>query len=275
MKHILIILIFTIVSCSNDNFIESSKLGKLKVIAIQADKPEINNASTITITPLVSYIEGGNTTLDYSWEACPDPGINFGAESNCESSPSSLKLSGSSTYNTSLLASTKFTGNLTPLSLVIPANYFIYLSSLDQTIQYNGLDLIVIITLKDQLNSVSTKAIKRIRLSTKPSIDLNTNPSFASIQFNQSNLSSFPVEVGNMSLSGTSSAESYSLETNVGLKSFTEEMTISWYASDGTFLFNRRNKSEENQYTPEGSSGVFIAVYRDGRGGVFSQILNF
>ena len=61
----------------------------------------------------------------------------------------------------------------------------------------------------------------------------------------------------------------------MGVRSFDENMFISWYASNGEFLFNRTDVGELNEYKPSGSSGVFVAIYRDGRGGVVSQVVNF
>jgi hypothetical protein len=264
-------------SCGSDDFDEQSKLGSLRVLAISADSPEmnINSAATVTLTPLISYVDGGNTTLDISWEACPDPGIDFGADINCDSSPAALKLSGAATFNTSGLVASYYTGNAPDISLVIPAAAFAYLSTLDSDIQFNGLDYLCIITITDQADGNPIESLKRVKLSSKADADLNVNPSFTTIQTNNTNLTSYPTGKVNISISNPSNSESFDRQTNIGLKSFDEDMFISWYSSTGKFQFNRTDIGEDNEFKPSGSTGVFVAIYRDGRGGVASEVIVF
>jgi len=262
-------------ACGNDNFPEQSKLGDLRVLAISADTPEINSATTVTLTPLISFVNGGNTTLNFTWEACPDPGIDFGAEVNCNKSLSTLKQTGSGSFNTNTLAGSYYTGLTSTISLTINSAIFTYLSSLDSSLQFNGVDYLFIITYTDSTTQKNVQALRRIKLSTKASGDLNTNPSFGGILFNNSTLSAYPSSEGDFLLSGTSSAQTYSKMTNIGSKTFSENMFISWYSSTGEFLYNRTDIGEKNTFTPSGTTGVFVAVYRDGRGGVFSRIESF
>jgi hypothetical protein len=275
MKVFYFISTLLFISCGADDFPEQSELAGLRVLAITADTPEINSASTVTLTPLISFVNGGNTTLDYSWEACPDPGVDFGAPLNCDSAPAAVKLSGSSTFSMATLSGSYYTGNATNISVAIPAAAFTYLSSLNSDIQFNGLDYIVFITYSDQASDAELKVIKRIKLSTKAGGELNTNPSFGTILNNGSNLVAYPSSKGTFTISSPSSPQDYDLQTNVGLRSFKEDMFISWYSSTGEYLFNRTDIGEENTFTPRGNTGVFVAVYRDGRGGVATYLISF
>jgi hypothetical protein len=272
---LLFFYVVTLVSCGGDDFKEQSKLGSLRVLAISADTPEINTDGGVTLTPLISYVDGGDTVLDFSWEACPDPGIDFGADINCNSSPAALKLSGSGTFNTNLISGTYYTGYAPDILVTIPAAAFVYLSTLDSDLQFNGVNYIVVLKYVDQADGNTVESLKRIKLSTKVGGQLNTNPTFGTIQGNNTNLTSYPSSKSNFSLSTPSSPESYELETNVGLKSFSEDMFVSWYSSSGKYEFNRTDIGENNQFTPSGVTGVFVAVYRDGRGGVTSTIVSF
>jgi hypothetical protein len=272
----ILIISFLFLSCGNDDFKKQSELGSLRVLSISADTPEINSASLVTLTPLISYVEGGTTTLNYSWVACPDPGIDFGADLNCDSAQSSLKVSGSGTFSTAGLSTTHFTGLAATIAVNIPAAAFsVYLASLDSTLQFNGVDYICIIKYVDSSNANEITALKRIKLSTKALGDLNVNPSFTGIEYNNVSLTSYPSAEGKVDITGTSAAQTYSKITNVGTKQFNEDMFISWYSSTGEYLFNRTDIGEGNTFTPSGTTGVFVAVYRDGRGGVFSVLKSF
>lgn len=275
MKALYLLISLLMISCGGDDFEEQSKLSSLKVLAITADTPEINAAATVTLTPLISYVDGSGATLNYNWEACPDPGIDYGADLNCDSAVSGTKLNGTGAFNTSSISGTHYTGNATDISVAVPAAAFTYLASTTSDIQYNGVDYIVFLTYTDSTNSKSISAIKRIKLSTKAGGDLNTNPTIGSIQFNSSNLAAYPASEGTITLASPSAAQSYSLQTNIGLKSFSEKMYISWYSNTGEFLFNRTDIGENNTFTPEGTTGVFVAVYRDGRGGVVTTQVSF
>lgn len=276
MKNNIILLFLTsffIFSCGNDDFKEQSKLGDLRVLAISADTPEMNSSAAVTLTPLISYIDGAGASLDYTWEACPDPGIDFGADINCDSSVAALKKSGSGTFATSGLSASFYTGNATDVSFTVEPAVFTYLATLSSTIQSNGFNYLFIVTYTDPSNGNKITALKKILISTRTTV--NTNPSFTDILFNNSTLAAYPTTEGKLLLDNPTAAQTYTQETNVGTKTFTEDMFISWYSSSGEFLFNRTDVGEENTFTPEGTSGVFVAVYRDSRGGIFSIVRSY
>jgi hypothetical protein len=274
MTKKLLLILFLITSCGDD-FSKQSKLGKLRVLAIKADNPEINSAATVTLTPLISFVDGGDITLNYSWQACPDPGIDVGSAANCDSSPAGLKLSGAGTFNTNTLAATFYTGSATDISVIIPVSAFNYLATLDSKIQFNGLDFIVILTYSDPNSGTSTSAFKTIKLSTKAVTSLNLNPTTGAIQFNGSTLVAFPPSEGKMTVASLSSAESYDVQTNTGTLSILENMYISWFSSAGEFVYNRTNTTDQNTFRPSGTSGAFVIVFRDDRGGVSTQLVSF
>lgn len=273
MKLLLPLLITVLlVSCGEDDMKKYSKLSGLRILAIEAGTgsvgaPQINSAQNVDVTPYLSYPEANDTVLDVSYKACIDPGIAYGAEIKCDTPIQS----NTATFNTNTLSGDFYTGpmdtvTITSANLVAP---FAYLSSLSSSIQFNGVDLIVIFTITDQADSTKTiKTFKRISLTTKTS-GLNTNQSFITIQNNASNLTSFPTTTANLSISSPDNGQSYQVEGSSGVTTLTETMTVSWFSNVGEFKFSRSDKDESVEFDPKGeSTGVFVAVYRDNRGGV-------
>jgi hypothetical protein len=268
MKFILFFCSLFLLSCGQDTFQERSELGKLRVLGIQANTPEINAAATVNLTTIVSFPQSSGAAINYSWVACPDPGIDFGAEANCDSNTTGISLSGSGSFTP--LAGQYYTQDLAGINVVVPAAAFTYLGTLDADTQYNGLNILVLVTLT--ADGQTTKAIKRIRLSTKAPGDLNTNPSMGVIQSNGVALAAYPTSEAKFSVASLSAPQTYPQETDIGLQTLTENVFVSWYASTGEYLFNRTDPGEDNTFTPSGSTGVFVAIYRDGRGGLAYQI---
>lgn len=271
MKHLLLCLL--LLSCGMDDQKKYYRLEGLRMLAISADNPEINSASTVTLTPYLSYTDGGDTTLDVSWEACLDPGISYGAEIKCDTDLDS----GSDIFNTATLNSVYYTGPMNTISVNIPTSAFTYLASINSETQFNGVDVIVIVQITDQNNSSSTlKTIKRIKLTSKTS-GLNINPTISgNIQSNGSDLSSAPAGKVNLSLDGLSSAESYSYQATSGLATLDERMLVTWFASFGEFTSSRTDPDESTEFDPQGgTTGVLVGVYRDGRGGLAIKRVTF
>ena len=263
---ILLILVF---SCGNDDMKKYSRLEGLRILAIAADKPEINAATTVNITPYLSYTDGGDTTLDITYEACIDPGIAYGAALNCDSYTSLQKISGSTTFNTATIGSGNYyTGEMSSISIAVPAWAFAALSQLDDDLQFNGIDFIVIFNISDQNDSTKNlKVIKRISLTSRAV--LNTNPSVTDILADGNSLIAFPNSKVTLSLSGASDPESYDYQGATGLEVLTEEMAISWFSNVGEMQFSRTDREEGVNFDPKDKSeGVIVAVYRDNRGGV-------
>lgn len=269
MRSLFLLILIFIASCGNDDMKKYSRLEGLRILAITADSPEINAPATVNLTPFLSYTDGGDTTLDISYEACLDPGISYGAQVSCDTYESSQKLTGSTSFDTSILGSANYyTGNMTAIPITIPPWAFVALSALDQDLQFNGVDMIVIFTITDQSDSSKKlKSIKRISLTTKSS--LNTNPSVSDILGNANTLNSFPNSKISLSMVGTSEPESYEYQGANGLETLSEKMTISWFSNVGEMQFSRTDKDESVIFDPQKKSeGVIVGVYRDNRGGV-------
>lgn len=264
---LLLPLLLILSSCGDDDMKKYSKLSGLRILAIEADAPQINSAQDVLITPFLSYPEANDTILDVSFKVCIDPGIAYGAEVKCATPIQT----GSTTFNTNTLSTDFYTGpmdtiTITTANLVAP---FTYLNNLSNTIQFNGIDIIVIFTITDQADSSKNiKTFKRISLSTKAS-GLNTNQSFSAIQNDDANLTVFPSSIANLSISSPDVGQAYQVEGSNGIANLTETMTVSWFSNVGEFKYSRTNKDESVEFDPQGeTSGVFVAVYRDNRGGV-------
>ena len=63
----LIQLIF-LSACSEGMQKKYYRLEELRVLAVIADSPEVNTVSAVSITPVISYPDGGNTILDISYQ---------------------------------------------------------------------------------------------------------------------------------------------------------------------------------------------------------------
>lgn len=269
MRSLCLILLVFISSCGDDDMKKYSRLEGLRVLAITADTPEINAPSTVNLTPFLSYPDGGDTTLNISYEVCLDPGISYGAAVSCDSYESSQKITGSSSFDTSTLGSANYyTGAMTPIGITVPAWAFVALSVLDDDLQFNGVDLLVIFTITDQNdNSKKLTSIKRISLTTKTT--LNSNPTATDIFSNGNTLSSFPGSKVNLSLEGASAPETYDYQGASGVEALSEKMTISWFSNVGEMKYSRTDREESVSFDPQGNGeGVIVGVYRDNRGGV-------
>jgi hypothetical protein len=272
-----LLLCLFLIGCGGDNFDKYQKLGKLRILALVADTPEINAAGTVTVTPLMSFPDGGNTTLDISWEACPDPGIDFGAGINCDLSVAPLKISNTTTFNTSGLSGSYYTGDITGIGVAIPAAAITLLSTLDANTQFNGYDYLFIMNISDPTSGQTIKSFRRIRISSKAGGDLNTNPTIGgTIQQNGVNVTAYPTTKGDFLLDGVSSPQSYQLLSYTGTQTLSEVMKIAWFSNNGSLQFARTDVDEKNEFDPGSSTtGVLVAVYRDDRGGVAYELLSY
>lgn len=275
MKKIsLFSFILLFISCGGDDFKQRSELDGLRILAVTSDIPEANQVGAISITPLLSDVNGEGRTLNYEYSFCPDPGINFGAEINCSQSLLSLKEEGSGSFDLSTLAASFYTGTVSSITINITSQMLGYLSNLNAQLQFNGADFLFILTLRDPNTNETKTAYRVIKLTSKETSQLNTNPTLGNIVSDNNALSSFPTGEIKLDVSNLSVPESYVLQTNVGLRSFTEDAYVSWYSNAGEFLFNRTDPNEENTFKPSKESGVIVAVYRDGRGGVSFEVLS-
>ena len=286
MKTFISILLLLLISfssillfgCSNDKLKKYSKLEDLRILGITSSAPEINSAQVITLTPYLSHPEGGNTTIKISYVACPDPGLAYGADVDCDDFSSPLLIEGNSTYSTSILTASEFyTGSMSDISVTIPAQAFIYLNSLSESKKFNGIDYLFIFTFYDTNNpSSKINAVKRIKLSNKDNSELNTNPSFTgNIEADGNAIENFPTSKRELKVTSFSQEESYQYKSQSGTDSFDEKYTVTWFARGGTFDFSRTDISEGNNFDPRGQSGVIVVALRDDRYGIaFKKIVS-
>lgn len=259
-------ILFILVSCGDDQK-KYYRLENLRVLGIQADSPQLNTSANVTLTPFISYTNGGDTTLDISYKLCLDPGIAFGAAVSCDGNEIDQ---GVSTFNTSTIGSANYyTGEIDPITVNVPASALAFLATLPVKNQFNGYDLLFIITLTDQADSSQrVETFKRISLTTKTS-ELNTNPTISgAIQSNGVDISGFPTGKTKLGISGVSAAQNYQSQGNNGVSSFNENQFVSWFANSGEFQFSRVDTDETVEYDTSATSGVIVGVVRDGRGGV-------
>lgn len=267
MKFSMIMILLILTSCSDD-MKKYYRLGELRVLAITADTPEINTPSTVSVTPFISYPDGGDVSLSVNWQVCLDPGIALGAKIDCEESQFKID-NGSFTFDMTTLNTDFYTGNMTSVNVAIPASLFVYLGSLDNDIKFNGISVLVIFEISDPTSNKILKTFKRIKLTSKTS-GLNLNPAVSGqIQVNNADVVSYPAESSSLSLDGVESSQSYEFSQDGQISILSEFLTISWFSNKGSFQFSRTDADDAVTFDPENeTSGVIVAVVRDGRGGV-------
>lgn len=267
-------------SCSDMNLPESSELGGLRVLAIttQSSQAEFSPGDSVTLRPLVSYINFSGT-LTYSAEGCVDPGVSIGAAVSCDNNATKADL-GSGTIST-LTASDSMTGYANDVTLTLPASTVMFQSRSSQD-QYNGVSYLVIYNLSSS-DGKTVKSFKRILVSNKASSEKNNNPVFSDILQDGASLAS--ISYGSktqLSASiGVGSAETFNLQKSDGtIDSETEEILISWYISDGNLKYIRTTDGESTEFeapsaAPSGRKIFVIGVARDERGGQSALIRSF
>lgn len=257
-------------SCSGDDFPKYYKLGTLRVLTLVANNPEVAVGATVTITPVVSDIEGAGRTLTYEASACPDLGVAFGAEPTCEGNPLKVSLG---TGNVTGLAGPNYTGATNTFNVTVPATTLLGRTTADQ---YNGVAYLFVykVTAPDGTN---VRAFRRIIASSRAT--KNTNPTLTQILSNGSALAALPA--GDVSLSAdytAGSIESYQVQLSDGtLNSKAESLTTTWFVSDGKVQYTRTIGGESTKFTPPsaapaGRNVLVIGVIRDARGGVSYSI---
>lgn len=264
---------FLMLSCGEDNLPEYIKLGGLRVLALEVNSggfSEVAAGSTVTVVPYVSAIDFSGS-IQYSAQGCVDPGLGFGAEPTCEGVPGAVVLAS----NASLTAPgsvNDWTGAADSFNVNLPASGVIFAGKSAQE-QFNGVSYLVTYSLQDSLGR-SVKSFRRIVVSTKT--PKNQNPSSVSVLSNGSVFTSYPLNSSvnlSISIAGVG-AESFSEQLSDGsFRARSEEITTTWFISDGEMKFFRTLSGDVNQFTgpsalPSGRKAYVIAVTRDGRGGV-------
>lgn len=265
-----------LLSCTDSKLPKYVELNSLRVLALIADKPEVNPGETVTITPLISDI---NETTSLTFEAigCVDPGISLGAEPSCKSNPTKTTLDqGTITSTSTNDMAQNFTGATTAFSAVIPMDAIIFNQRSEQD-KFNGIGYVIEYTLTNSRGD-SVTTIKRILISQKTNIEKNINPVVTELQSNGSAIGTtdFPVN-GKFRINmvfDPSSFQTYTLRKADGTnESLIEELTTTWFITDGELKYFRSTNQDANEYTAPVDTVVtsrkrfLISVSRDSRGG--------
>lgn len=278
MKNLFLISIVcvTLFSCMDSKLPKYVELNELRVLSLISDKPEVNPAESVTLTPIISDV---NETVSLSYEAygCIDPGVALGAEPTCQGSTTKQTLAQSTITSASNSdMSQNFTGAGPSFTAVIPPETIIFKQRSDRD-KYNGVGYLIEYKISNPRGqSVST--VKRILVSNKSGAQKNVNPIADQLQANGTALANtgFPLN-GVYSLNmvfDASSFQIYSQQKDDGsLDSKTEELTTTWFITDGSLKFFRSSNQDQNEFTapaaiPNTRKSFLISISRDSRGGV-------
>lgn len=280
MKTISVILIFFLclffVSCMDSKLPKYVELNELRVLSLIADKPEANPGETVTITPIISDI---NETSSLTFEAfgCIDPGVALGAQPTCAGNPTSLSLATNTiTAGSNADMAQNFTGAGPTFSAIVPMDAIIF-NQRSEIDKYNGVGYLIEYKISNTRGqSVST--IKRILVSNKSSGDKNLNPVIDQLQSNGVGLGNNDYPLNAMFtinvLFNASSFQVYTQKKEDGSsESQSEDLTTTWFITDGSLKFFRSSNQETNEYTapasvPTTRKSFLISISRDSRGGV-------
>lgn len=269
-------LTINLAACTDSKLPKYVELNDLRVLTLISDKPEVNPGETVTITPIISDVNE-TTGLTYESFGCIDPGIALGASATCLGNPTKLSLSqGAITTATNPDMAQNFTGAAPTFTAAIPVEAIIFnqRSEIEKT---NGLSYLIEYKVTNS-SAQSVSAIKRILVSNKTSSQKNSNPTISLLQSNGTTLGSkdFPV-AGKFTLSIVFTPNSYenytSMKDDGTTQTKSEELTTTWFITDGSLKFFRSTNQDVNEFTapesvPTTRKSFLISISRDSRGGV-------
>jgi hypothetical protein len=269
------------VGCANENFPKYQKLDSFRVIGIQADQPEVlisTLPATVTLTPVLSDSGSGGRTVTITGSACPDPGVNFGAEPTCDQSPLKVDLSipsvtpGAVAPNSQVFGTPSLTGSTPSFTVTVPAGLTTGRSTTDL---FNGIGYLI--SLRFQAGDKVIRAYKRIAISNKSTA--NANPSITSVLGNGTALTVLPASDVTLSVQ-TSAPANYEAMTSEGvITSRTEALRVTYFHTDGVMKFARLSPTETNVWTPPttapaGRPSTIVVVVYDGLGGMAFRVVD-
>jgi hypothetical protein len=260
-------LLLVVMACTNNTFPVYSKLDSIRVLALIADKPEVNPGTSVTITPYISDTLGAGRSLNFSASACPDPGVGVGASATCAGNALSITIATNQAV-TLPSAANSYTGAVDPLTVSVPVTALVGQSSINI---YNGVSYLFTYQLSGSDGVVLAASFKRIVVSQGRALNLNPNLSDlladgVSVSAAPSKLVSFSAQIP------AASAEKFTYQDGSGkIQSSIESLQVTWFSNTGDFQYVRTNFLDGNQFTPGGATlgghPVFVGVLRDGRGG--------
>ena len=267
--------IFNLIGCSPNSLPNYTQLGDLRILGIIANTPETYPGASVTFTPILSDLNGQGRTLNYSVQACMDPGVGIGATPVCTTPDPINTLSGTVTPPAG--ASQTYTGPVPTFTLTMP-NATTAFNGRSTTDQYNGVNYLVFYQIASSNGTTTVNSFLRVTVSSPTKTQKNLNPTLSSFQINgttPTGVFTTPTTASNFSLIG--SPESYSIMQNDGnLSPSTEELITTWFLSDGTFDYSRTVANSGNSWTPpaavpSGRGIVLLTITRDGRNGAVYQ----
>jgi len=280
-RKLALLTVFVSVSgggCGTPNFPQYNVLGDLRIITIVPDQPEVNPGTTVNFTPVLSDMNGAGRTLNYAIQGCIDPGVGIGASPVCNPPDASSIQSGTVTIPVG--TSQTYTGSVPSFALTMPSSSTIFANQSTQN-QFNGIAYLIFYTLSVPNTSTSVNSFLRVVVSATTKTPKNQNPTMSSINMNDvatSSVFSMPTAATNFSaISPASASESYqTMNASGSLNASVEQLTDTWFISDGSFVYQWTNSNAENAWTPPspkptGRGMVMVVVVRDGRNGVAFQ----
>ncbi len=266
-KLFLYLAVLIFLGCEDDEnrFFE---LGEFRILAVQADTPEIDGTSSapiaVSLTPIVSDIDAGTRNIDIDILACPDPGLQLGNEPTCDATLPTTQSIPYTQISSSTLGARR-TGAMTPFTVNIPPGL---LTGQNSQVKFNGLDYLI--TMKFKAGSETLETYKRITVSQRTT--KNTNPLIQNVLLDGSvtgtlqNLDKLTID-----LAPGSNEEVYDYENLDGIQSEkTEVYTTSWFTFKGTTDLRRTFMDEKAVFeiNPGETNPFVMAILRDDRGGI-------
>ena len=278
-RFVLAIIVAAVTTqCGKDDMPKYQALGDLRILTIVVDKPEANPGDTVTFTPVLSDLNGGGRAINYTVQACVDPGIGVGADPVCKSTdPAYSQATGTVTIPAGV--SLTYTGPVPSFSLTMP-DAVTMLAGRSPVDRYNGVIYLVQYNISIP-NGPAINSFLRVFVSDPTKLQKNQNPTIASVDLNDSPMPgsiTMPTSPSNFRVTTPLiSLETYSvMQYDGSFLTRTEEMMNTWFISDGSTDYSRTIGNAENLWTPPGSKPlgrgmVLLVVTRDGRGGAAFQ----
>lgn len=271
---VLLLLLLSLCACNKNDFPQYIQLGPLRVLTLASTgNPEVNPGATVVLQPVISDLNGGGRTLSVNVQTCVDPGIGLGNLAICANPDTNTNSSFSST---TLGSNNVYTGLAPTVTVNVPN-----LTLATSLQKYNGINYLVIYTISAP-DGQTVQAFKRIVVTdpTKPSP--NQNPVFSGVTANGTALAAsnaYSSVLQNITPAFSVGAENYQVMLPDGsFEFFAENLTTTWFISDGSMEFERTFAADTNQWTPGKPStrdAVLVLVAHDGRGGEGYQIFQF
>ena len=266
MKYLL--PLFLLFSCGDDSFRKVEELDAFRILAIEADTPEVAAGDVSNLNLYLSDPKSTGRNVTFDVKACVDPGIGRGADVSCDFDPGAF--TDSLTVDTGTLGSGAFnTGRTSTLAITVPADILQNRSSLER---FNGVGYIVIFTA--DIDGKEVKSFRRILVTSRPPGDRNNNPAISRLELNGSVLGAVKPKK-NDDLSVIANApENYSVILSDGsTENRAESYNVAWYLSSGTVNKPKAKVGVTVEYLddPPADDLLVVAVVRDERGGVVVQ----